>query len=238
LSGSEAQIVLYNGLKRQMWATPAQQQAMEDAMSVSETAPVFRPAGKGDAVVNSELYGQAEAGMLTIGLLNANKSLLDAGQYNALRTKMSNEADEGLAVGSRLLSRHFRYNAQMAIGRDDRLAQASKTAFESSDYALRDEFSRREALGDPMTLAEIRSFAREKIDEFDVIYREELRAEYLSFLQDTRLPGFTANASDPFGSIDAWYDSLNSENQERSKNSYLVFKSTLRARFANQGLFD
>jgi len=237
LSGSEAQIVLYNGLKRQMWATPAQQQAMEDAMSVSETAPVFRPAGKGDAV-NSELYGQAEAGMLTIGLLNANKSLLDAGQYNALRTKMSNEADEGLAVGSRLLSRHFRYNAQMAIGRDDRLAQASKTAFESSDYALRDEFSRREALGDPMTLAEIRSFAREKIDEFDVIYREELRAEYLSFLQDTRLPGFTANASDPFGSIDAWYDSLNSENQERSKNSYLVFKSTLRARFANQGLFD
>ena len=238
LSGSEAQIVLYNGLKRQMWATPAQQQAMEDAMSVSETAPVFRPAGKGDAVVNSELYGQAEAGMLTIGLLNANKSLLDAGQYNALRTKMSNEADEGLAVGSRLLSRHFRYNAQMAIGRDDRLAQASKTAFESSDYALRDEFSRREALGDPMTLAQIRSFAREKIDEFDVIYREELRAEYLSFLQNTRLPGFTANASDPFGSIDAWYDSLNSQNQERSKNSYLVFKSTLRARFANQGLFD
>ena len=237
LLGSEAQIVLYNGLKRQMWATPAQQQAMEDAMSV-EAATTFRPAGKGDAVVNSELYGQAEAGMLTIGLLNANKSLLDAGQYNALRTKMSNEADEGLAVGSRLLSRHFRYNAQMAIGRDDRLAQASKTAFESSDYALRDEFSRREALGDPMTLAEIRSFAREKIDEFDVIYREELRAEYLSFLQDTRLPGFTANASDPFGSIDAWYDSLNSENQERSKNSYLVFKSTLRARFANQGLFD
>jgi hypothetical protein len=89
-----------------------------------------------------------------------------------------------------------------------------------------------------MTLAEIRSFAREKIDEFDVIYREELRAEYLSFLQDTRLPGFTADASDPFGSIDAWYNSLNSQNQERSKNSYLVFKSTLRARYANQGLFD
>jgi len=237
LSGSEAQIVLYNGLKRQMWATPAQQQAMEDAMSF-EAVTAFRPAGKGDAVVYSELYGTAESGMLTVADLNAKRSSLDVGQYNGLRTKIANEADEGLAVGSRLLSRHFRYNAQMAIGRDDRLAQASKTAFESSDYALRDEFSRREALGDPMTLAEIRSFAREKIDEFDVIYREELRAEYLSFLQDTRLPGFTANASDPFGSIDAWYDSLNSENQERSKNSYLVFKSTIRARFANQGLFD
>jgi hypothetical protein len=237
LSGSEAQIVLYNGLKRQMWATPEQQEKMEKAMSV-EAVTAFRPAGKGDAVVYSELYGTAESGMLTVADLNAKRSSLDVGQYNGLRTKIANEADEGLAVGSSLLSRHFRYNAQMAIGRDDRLAQASKTAFESSDYALRDEFSRREALGDPMTLAQIRSFAREKIDEFDVIYREELRAEYLSFLQDTRLPGFTANPSDPFGSIDAWYDSLNSENQERSKNSYLVFKSTLRARYANQGLFD
>ena len=237
LPASKARVVLYDGLIRQMWATPAQQEAMEEAMSV-EAVTAFRPAGKGDAVVYSELYGTAESGMLTVADLNAKRSSLDVGQYNGLRTKIANEADEGLAVGSRLLSRHFRYNAQMAIGRDDRLAQASKTAFESSDYALRDEFSRREALGDPMTLAQIRSFAREKIDEFDLIYREELRAEYLTFLQGTRLPGFTANASDPFGSIDAWYNSLNSENQERSKNSYLVFKSTLRARFANQGLFD
>jgi hypothetical protein len=240
LPGSEAQIVLYNSLKRQMWANPAQQQAMEDAMSVSETAPVFRPAGKGDAVVNSELYGQAEAGMLTIGLLKANKSLLDAAQYNALRTKMSNEADEGLAVGSRLLSRHFRYNAQMAIGRDDRLAQASKAAFENADFALRDEFSRREAEGDPMTLAEIRDFAFKKRDEFDVIYREELRAEYLDIVEDLAgdLPGFTVDISDPLGSADAWYDNLSAERQRESTNPYTVFKSTIRSRYANQGLFD
>lgn len=239
LSGSEAQIVLYNGLKRQMWATPAQQQAMEDAMSV-EAATTFRPAGKGDAVVNSELYGQAEAGMLTIGLLNANKSLLDAGQYNALRTKMSNEADEGLAVGSALLSRHFRYNAQMAIGRDDRLAQASKAAFENADFALRDEFSRREAEGDPMTLAEIRDFAFKKRDEFDVIYREELRAEYLDIVEDLAgdLSGFTVDISDPLGSADAWYDNLNAERQRKATNPYTVFKSTIRSRYANQGLFD
>jgi hypothetical protein len=213
---------------------------MEDAMSVSETAPVFRPAGKGDAVVNSELYGQAEAGMLTIGLLKANKSLLDAAQYNALRTKMSNEADEGLAVGSRLLSRHFRYNAQMAIGRDDRLAQASKAAFENADFALRDEFSRREAEGDPMTLAEIRDFAFKKRDEFDVIYREELRAEYLDIVEDLAgdLPGFTVDISDPLGSADAWYDNLSAERQRESTNPYTVFKSTIRSRYANQGLFD
>ena len=240
LSGSEAQIVLYNGLKRQMWATPAQQQAMEDAMSVSETSPVFRPAGKGDAVVNSELYGQAEAGMLTIGLLNANKSLLDAAQYNALRTKMSNEADEGLAVGSRLLSRHFRYNAQMAIGRDDRLAQASKAAFENADFALRDEFSRREAEGDPMTLAEIRDFAFKKRDEFDVIYREELRAEYLNYVSTNQLEiiGLTIDIADPLNSIDAFYEDLEGPQQIQLRDKIFVLKSQIKARYANQGLFD
>ena len=240
LPGSEAQIVLYNSLKRQMWANPAQQQAMEDAMSVSETAPVFRPAGKGDAVVNSELYGQAEAGMLTIGLLKANKSLLDAAQYNALRTKMSNEADEGLAVGSRLLSRHFRYNAQMAIGRDDRLAQASKAAFENADFALRDEFSRREAEGDPMTLAEIRDFAFKKRDEFDVIYREELRAEYLNYVSTNQLEiiGLTIDITDPLNSIDAFYEGLEGPQQIQLRDKIFVLKAQIKARYANQGLFD
>jgi hypothetical protein len=240
LPGSEAQIVLYNSLKRQMWANPAQQQAMEDAMSVSETAPVFRPAGKGDAVVNSELYGQAEAGMLTIGLLKANKSLLDAAQYNALRTKMSNEADEGLAVGSRLLSRHFRYNAQMAIGRDDRLAQASKAAFENADFALRDEFSRREAEGDPMTLAEIRDFAFKKRDEFDVIYREELRAEYLNYVSTNQLEiiGLTIDITDPLNSIDAFYEGLEGTQQIQLRDKIFVLKAQIKARYANQGLFD
>ena len=238
LSGSQAQVILYEGLKRQMWATPAQQEAMEEAMSVSEAPTAFRPAGKGDAVVYSELYGTAENGMLTVADLNAKRSSLDVGQYNGLRTKIANEADEGLAVGSGLLSRHFRYNAQMAIGKDDRLSQASKAAFEQADFALRDEFSRRESEGNPMTLAEIRQFAMEKRDEFDVIYREELRTEYLSFLENTMLSGFTPDISDPFGSIDAWYEGLSAENQKKSKNPYIVFKSTLRSRFANQGLFD
>jgi hypothetical protein len=239
LSASEAQVVLYEGLIRQMWATPAQQEAMEDAMS-AEAPTAFRPAGKGDAVVYSELYGTAENGMLTVADLNAKRSSLDVGQYNGLRTKIANEADEGLAVGSGLLSRHFRYNAQMAIGRDDRLAQASKAAFEQSDFALRDEFSRRESEGNPMTLAEIRQFTMEKRDEFDVIYREELRAEYLTVVERLAgdLPGFTVDISDPLGSVDAWYDLLGSTGQTISGNPYTIFKSTIRSRFANQGLFD
>ena len=128
----------------------------------------------------------------------------------------------------------------MAIGRDDRLAQASKAAFEQSDFALRDEFSRRESEGNPMTLAEIRQFTMKKRDEFDVIYREELRAEYLTVVERLAgdLPGFTVDISDPFGSLDAWYNDLNAEGQARSRNPYTIFKSTVRARFANQGLFD
>jgi hypothetical protein len=238
LSGSEAQVVLYQGLKRQMWATPAQQEAMEEAMSVSETAPMFRPAGKGDAEVNHVLHGMAEAGMLTVAELNFKKSSLSQSEYLSLKTKIFNEADEGLAVGNTLISKHFGYSAQMAIGRDDRLAQASKAAFQSATGALLDEHSRRESEGNPMTLAEIRSFARKKIDEFDVIYREELRAEYLSFLDGTNLSGFTPDINDPFGSVDAWYNSLSTEGQRASLNPYTVFKSTVRSRYANQGLFD
>jgi hypothetical protein len=180
----------------------------------------------------------AEAGMLTVAELNFKKSSLSQSEYLSLKTKIFNEADEGLAVGNTIISKHFGYSAQMAIGKDDRLAQASKAAFQSATGALLDEHSRRESEGNPMTLAEIRSFSRKKIDEFDVIYREELRAEYLSFLANTRLSGFTPDISDPFGSIDAWYDGLNNENQKKSENPYIVFKSTLRSRFANQGLFD
>ena len=208
-------------------------------MSVSEAPTAFRPAGKGDAVVYSELYGTAENGMLTVADLNANRSSLDVGQYNGLRTKIANEADEGLAVGSKILSLHFRYNAQMAIGKDDRLAQASKAAFELSSGALLNEHSRRESEGNPMTLAEIRSFTQEKINEFDVIYREELKAEYVDFVESRSrdLPGFTVDISDPFGSLDAWYNDLTATDQARSRNAYSVFKSILRARYANQGLF-
>jgi hypothetical protein len=239
LSGSQAQVILYEGLKRQMWATPAQQEAMEEAMSVSEAAPVFRPAGKGDAEVNHVLHGMAEEGMLTIQELNSKKGFLSQSEFLSLKTKIFNEADESLAVGSKLISRHFRYNAQMAIGKDDRLAQASKTAFEQADFALLDEHSRRESEGNPMTLAEIRDFAKKKIDDFDAIYREELRAEYVAFVEDRSrdLIGFTADISDPLGSLDAWYNDLNAEEQARSRNSYSVFKSVLRARYANQGLF-
>jgi hypothetical protein len=153
---------------------------------------------------------------------------------------MSNEADEGLAVGSRLLSRHFRYNAQMAIGRDDRLAQASKTAFENADFALRDEFSRREAEGDPMTLAEIRDFAFKKRDEFDVIYREELRAEYLDYVSTNQLEiiGLTIDITDPLNSIDAFYEGLEGTQQIQLRDKIFVLKAQIKARYANQGLFD
>ena len=239
ISGTVAQNILYEGLKRQMWATPAQQQAMEDAMS-AEAATTFRPAGKGDAEVNHVLHGMAEEGMLTVAELNSNKGSLSQSQFLSLKTKIFNEADEGLAVGSKLISKHFRYNALQAIGKDDRLAQASKAAFENADFALLDEHSRRESEGNPMTLAEIRSFAREKIDEFDVIYREELRAEYLNYVSSgqSQIIGLTIDIADPLNSLDAFYDGLEATQQEQLRDKISVLKSQIRARYSNQGLFD
>ena len=239
LSGLEAQVVLHKSLTSQMWATPAQQEAMEDAMSV-EAATTFRPAGKGDAEVNHVLHGMAEEGMLTVAELNSNKGSLSQSQFLSLKTKIFNEADEGLAVGSKLISKHFKYNALQAIGKDDRLAQASKAAFENADFALLDEHSRRESEGNPMTLAEIRSFAREKIDEFDVIYREELRAEYLNYVSSgqSQIIGLTIDIADPLNSLDAFYDGLEATQQEQLRDKISVLKSQIRARYSNQGLFE
>jgi hypothetical protein len=169
------------------------------------------------------------------------RASLTASMVNQLRTKIFNEADESLNVGSRLIKRAFKYNEQQAIGVDDRLAQASKVAFEAADGALLEEFSRREAEGDPMTLPEIRAFAKEKITEFEAIYKEELRAEYEEFVsvfetaQSVR--NLVVDRADPLGSVALWYNSLDATQQTKAKLSTSVFKARVKGRYANRGLF-
>ena len=234
LNGVEVKSILAESLKGQFWASPAQVEKIDGAL---QSQGGFAP--RGDAATYSQLYGMAESGMLSTEELNSQKFLLTAQQHRELTTKLFNEADESLSVGSTLLSRSFRYNAQQAVGKDDRLAQASKTAFESADFALRDEFARRELEGNPMTLSEVRQFANAKIEEFGVIYREELRAEYLEFIADYEadILGLTINPSDPLGSIDAWYNSLDADQQETQKSKRNIFKSLVKSRFGGQELF-
>jgi len=238
---SDARAAILDILNKQMWMSPEQQ---DKASKIGEEDGYgFAPPNQGNDRVFSELYAKAEAGMLKASELNdvVVRAGLTASMVNQLRTKIFNEADESLNVGSRLIKRAFKYNEQQAIGVDDRLAQASKVAFEAADGALLDEFSRREAEGDPMTLSEIRAFAKDKVTEFDAIYREELRAEYEEavgeFERTFRTQNLTVDRADPLGSVEEWFNNLDETQQERAQTKTAVFKATLKARYANQGLF-
>jgi len=105
---------------------------------------------------------------------------------------------------------------------------------------LQDEFSRREAEGDPMTLAEIRAFAKDQIDIFGESYREELRQELEDYIKDqtnTRLgPGVVIDPSDPINSLDNWYNSLDAQAQSLKQSAYITQKRIIKSRFGNQGL--
>ena len=228
-------------LNNQFWATREQQARMDEELDRS-TQFKFAPDGEGSASRYSELYAMAERGMLTVEELNTDTFRITAAQHRELNMKIFNEANEALNDASRLLKRAFKYNEQQAIGQDDRLAQASKTAFEAADFALQDEFMRRELEGNPMTRAEVRDFAKEKIEEFGEVYREELRIEYETYVIDVVRPGlgdlnFTLDLNSPIESLDSWFAGLEADEQALKRSKYTTYKRIIRARFGNQGLF-
>lgn len=228
-------------LNNRFWATREQQARMDEELDRS-TQFKFAPDGEGSASRYSELYAMAERGMLTVEELNTDTFRITAAQHRELNMKIFNEANEALNDASRLLKRAFKYNEQQAIGKDDRLAQASKTAFEAADFALQDEFMRRELEGNPMTRAEVRDFAKQKIEEFGEVYREELRVEYENYVVDVVRPGlgdlnFTLDLSNPIESLDGWFASLEADEQALKRSKYTTYKRIIRARFGNQGLF-
>jgi len=235
-SGLEAKRILIDSLNGQFWASPSQQETM---LKSNEIGSTYAPAGKGNVVKFNEMYDMAVGGMLTVENLKDSSVFITSMQYKELSQIIFSRDNESLNVGSRLLSDHFRYNAEQAIDKNDRLSQASKTAFYAANFALRDRASEREAEGNPMTLSEIRFFAKEKISEFDSIYREQLREEYETFVldQSSDIIGLTVDLSNPLESIDAWYDSLSSDGQQQNRSFRNSFKSQVRARYSNQGLF-
>ena len=238
-SGLVAKELLSDHLNNQFWATPEQQENMSKELETISQYK-FAPSGSGDDVRYSQLYALAERGMLTIEELNTDTFRITAQQHKELSIKIFNEADESLSVGSRLLKRAFKYNELDAQTDNPTLARASKSAFENADYALQDEFSRREAAGNPMTLQEIRDFAKEQIDLFGESYRDELRLELEDFIKDTTIPGLGGGVpidpTDPINSLESWYNSLDAATQNSKRTAYLTQKRVIRARFANQGL--
>jgi len=238
VSGTFAKQLLRDHLNAQFWASPEQQKKMSEELDTS-TQFKFAPAGEGSDARYSELYALAERGMLTVEELNTDTFRITASQHRELSTKIFNEADESLNVGSRLLKRAFKYNELDAQTDNPTLARASKSAFENADFALQDEFSRREAEGNPMTLQEIRDFAKQQIDLFGEGYRDELRLEledyFINQVQEA-FPAIEFDLADPLGAIDRWYEGLPEPQQDRVRSRKTNFRRIIRTRFSNQGL--
>ena len=236
--GTAAKELLRDHLNNQFWASPEQQAKMDAELDTS-TQFKFAPAGEGSEARYSELYGIAERGMLTIEELNTDTFMITAEQHRALTVKIYNEADESLNVGSRLLKRAFKYNELDAQTDNPTLARASKSAFENADFALQDEFSRREEEGKPMTLAEIRAFAKEQIELFGEGYRDELRLEledyFINQVQEA-FPAIEFDLADPLGAIDRWYEGLPAQEQDRVRSRKTTLRRIIKSRFSNQGL--
>ncbi len=242
VTGIFAKQLLRDHLNAQFWATPEQQSKMDEELDRT-TEFKFAPAGEGSSSRYSELYAKAEAGLLTVEELNTDTRLITAQQHRELTQKVFNEASEALGVGSRILKRAFKYNELQAIGENDNLAQASKSAYEGADLALIIEFETRQGAGNPMTRPEIVAFAQAKVEEFGVIYREELREEFLNYIQtipgQLGAAGFSVDPADPIGSLDRWFESQPQavQDDDTKRQKYFNYKRVINARFGNQGIF-
>jgi len=238
VTGIFAKQLLRDHLNAQFWASPEQQKKMNEELDTS-TQFKFAPAGEGSDARYSELYALASAGMLSIEELNTDTFRITAAQHRELYLVAFNESDESLNKASGILARRFRYNAQQAIGKDDRLAQASKAAFEASDFALRDKALERQIEGKPMTRDELRNFALEKIEEFGAAYLEELRAEFETYFSEQvreAFPEIEYDVNDPLGAIDRWYENLDATRQGQVQSKKTTFKRIIRAKYGNRGL--
>lgn len=238
VTGLRAKDILQTHLNNQFWATREQQARMNEEMDTS-TQFKFAPTGEGSEARYSELYALAERGMLTVEELNTDTFRITAQQHRELSVKIYNEADESLAVGSRLLKRAFKYNELDAQTDNPTLARASKSAFENADYALQNEFSRRESEGNPMTLAEIRTFANEQIELFGESFRDELRIELEDYIRDNvreAFIGINIDLTDPITSLDNYYNQQSQATQDLIRSRITTFKRVIRSRFGNQGL--
>ena len=238
VTGLRAKDILQTHLNNQFWATREQQARMNEEMDTS-TQFKFAPAGEGSEARYSELYALAERGMLTVEELNTDTFRITAQQHRELSLKIYNEADESLAVGSKLLKRAFKYNELDAQTDNPTLARASKSAFENADYALQNEFSRRESEGNPMTLAEIRTFANEQIELFGESFRDELRIELEDYIRDNvreAFIGINIDLTDPITSLENYYNQQSQATQDLIRSRITTFKRVIRSRFGNQGL--
>jgi len=228
------------GAKGQFWLNREQQEQLAKELDV-ETNVIFAVPGEGNAAEYSRLYATAQAGMLTTTELNNSRPLLEASQHRDLVQLMQSESDEALGEATNDIKLAFRYNEIQAIGNDDNLAKASKSAFEKASRELLRETSRRQIAQDPMTRAEMFEFAQKQIDQFMVSYTAALRVEYREYLEqqieDFTL-GFRIDPNNPIGSVQDWFDNLSAADQVKFGDGLAVYMGAIKSRFSGTGLFN
>ncbi len=228
------------GARGQFWLNREQQDQLAKELDVN-TNVIFAAPGEGSAAEYSRLYATAQAGMLTTTELNNSRPQLEASQHRDLVQLMQSESDEALGEATNDIKLAFRYNEMQAIGNDDNLAKASKSAFEKASRELLRETSRRQIAQNPMTREEMFEFAQKQIDQFMVAYTAALRVEYNEYLEqqinDFTL-GFRIDPNDPINSVQSWYDSLDETQQQQALDKLVIFKAAIRSRFSGTGLFN
>ena len=228
------------GAKGQFWLNREQQDQLAKELDVS-TNVIFAAPGEQSEAENSRLFALAETGELTIEELSNSRPLITATQHNNILRQVQAESDEALGEAKQILKLSFRYNELQAIGKDDNLAQASKTAYESAAAELLLESNKRQSEGNPMTRSELREFAQKTLNEFMVVYTETLRVEYENVIDDFAANnirnGFVIDKTDPLGSVQEHYNNLDAAGQELLRNELGIFRQRIISAFSNRGLF-
>ncbi len=228
------------GARGQFWLNREQQDQLAKELDVN-TNVIFAAPGEGSAAEYSRLYATAQAGMLTTTELNNSRPQLEASQHRDLVQLMQSESDEALGEATNDIKLAFKYNELQAIGNDDNLAKASKSAFEKASRELLRETSKRQIAQNPMTREEMFEFAQKQIDQFMVAYTAALRVEYREYLEqqinDFTL-GFRIDPNDPIGSVQDWFNNLSAPQQQQAEDGLAVYIGAIRSRFSGTGLFN
>ena len=201
--------------------TPEQRRQI-DTMFAAPAASSFATQTNQD--VYTDLFARAEAGNLTVVGLNAARSSITPDNYTTLLGKIGAEADDALVDAKRSLQLQFGYNERMAMDND--AARQAQAAYFSVASQLEQMATTRRAEGNPMTRSEINEEALRLSSRQLELFRQTLRIERENYIagQMSNIPGI--GNIDPLADLDAWWASLNSNDQEKFVSDYARHRLT------------
>ena len=188
--------------------TPQQRETITTHRTPTAAGPF---AQKDDQTVFAQLQIQANSGMLTTEILNANQSALTVATWTNLLNRIGSEADESFNAVDDAVAAAFKYNK--ISGASDEASREAEAAYASVSAQLQNEFNTRRAQGNPMTSSELITRSRELVEERMVRYRAQLQESLTSYAeaQQSRWSsiGFPAlTVGNELQQLDDWYNSI------------------------------